>query len=214
MDRSFWDARWQAGQIGFHLSAVNPQLVRHAETLGSPDRVLVPLCGKSVDLAWLAERGAEVMGVEFIDRAAREFFAEQGSTPEELTLGKARALHSGGVTIIVSDVFDVNTSVVEPFAAVYDRAALIALEPGRRRAYLAHLRTLLTANARVLMVTLDHDLGTGPPFAVDPASMPGLTQGLFSLTLVDDTDVLASEPRFRDRGAQRLREQVWTGVTI
>src|SRR5262245_668901 len=63
MNQHFWDERWRAGQTGFHLSEVNPNLVRHHERLGPANprsRVLVPLCGKSIDLAWLAARGHDV----------------------------------------------------------------------------------------------------------------------------------------------------------
>ena len=51
-----WESRWREGRIGFHKTEVQPMLVRHAEVLltGNPQRVFVPLCGKSVDLPWLA----------------------------------------------------------------------------------------------------------------------------------------------------------------
>ncbi|HLD65708.1 MAG TPA: thiopurine S-methyltransferase, partial [Pseudomonas sp.] len=59
MDEGFWQARWSLDQIGFHLAEVNPYLQRHWPILDLPAqaRVLVPLCGKSLDLAWLAAQG-------------------------------------------------------------------------------------------------------------------------------------------------------------
>ena len=59
MDATFWLQRWERGETGFHLGAVNPHLERHFPALGlAPGaRVLVPLAGKSLDLAWLRERG-------------------------------------------------------------------------------------------------------------------------------------------------------------
>src|SRR6185503_16503780 len=63
MHREFWINRWNENQIGFHVKGVNPLLTRFWPS--ARGRVLVPLCGKSEDLRWLAERRHEVVGVEF-----------------------------------------------------------------------------------------------------------------------------------------------------
>lgn len=70
MQADFWQARWQRNEIGFHLSEVNPYLLRHWPTLGlsADSRVLVPLCGKSLDLSWLAGQGHAVLGVELAEK--------------------------------------------------------------------------------------------------------------------------------------------------
>ena len=62
MDANFWEKRWETGQIGFHLAEVNPLLVRHHHVLPPRARVFVPLCGKSLDLVWLAKEGHAVVG--------------------------------------------------------------------------------------------------------------------------------------------------------
>jgi thiopurine S-methyltransferase len=67
VDASYWHNRWQSQNIkGFHLPTPNPLLVRHFPALGLPKgaRVFVPLCGKSVDLPWLASQGYRVAGAE------------------------------------------------------------------------------------------------------------------------------------------------------
>ena len=38
--------------------------------------VLVPLCGKTRDLLWLADQGCNVIGVEFCTKACTDFFVE------------------------------------------------------------------------------------------------------------------------------------------
>mgnify|MGYP000992455332 CR=1 FL=1 len=73
MDHGFWLERWRNGQIGFHNSEVNGMLLRHHAQLGAAARVLVPLCGKSLDMGWLAAQGHEVVGIElsaWYERAA------------------------------------------------------------------------------------------------------------------------------------------------
>ena len=71
-----WQERWREGRIGWHQSGGHPGLQRHWPWTGR--RVLVPLCGKAVDLRWLAERGNAVVGVELSPLAVESFFAEQG----------------------------------------------------------------------------------------------------------------------------------------
>ena len=65
----FWHTRW-ANQIGFHLDEINPYLMRHLSRLRlqAGERILVPLCGKTLDLAWLAAQGLEVLGWSFRKR--------------------------------------------------------------------------------------------------------------------------------------------------
>jgi thiopurine S-methyltransferase len=211
VQRSFWNDRWQAGQIGFHLPQVNPRLIGHAGHLPAPGRVLVPLCGKTHDLAWLAARGHEVWGVEFVEQAARAFFEERGLTPAPVLAGAMPALRHGAITIVVGDLFDLDVAAVGPFPAIYDRAALVAIEPARQREYLLALRRLATDQAHLLLIAFDHDMQSGPPFSVPAAELLALAQDLFTLGAVEVVDVLEAEPRFRQRGATRMNETVWLG---
>src|SRR5437868_13465864 len=92
MNPEFWHERWQQGQIGFHLGRVNPNLERHHRVLttnptASPTaspraRVLVPLCGKSLDMVWLAQQGQRVVGVELSPLAVQAFWDERQLVPE------------------------------------------------------------------------------------------------------------------------------------
>ncbi len=58
MNTEFWHSRWAENRIGFHLNDTNPALTEHWHAVKATrdDRVLVPMCGKSVDLIWLAQR--------------------------------------------------------------------------------------------------------------------------------------------------------------
>ena len=82
MEADFWHDRWRNDEIGFHQRKFNRHLVKHWPTFGSqPEaRVFVPLCGKSLDLIWLAERGHAVVGCEISEIAVASFFGEAGLT--------------------------------------------------------------------------------------------------------------------------------------
>ena len=36
----------------------------------------MPLCGKSLDMKWLAEQGHSVVGIDIVELAAQQFFTE------------------------------------------------------------------------------------------------------------------------------------------
>ena len=83
MNPEFWQSRWQEGRIGFNQSAVNPLLIKYWPELQLPvgSRAFVPLCGKSIDMLWLAAQGYAVVGVELVESAVQAFFAEQNIVP-------------------------------------------------------------------------------------------------------------------------------------
>jgi thiopurine S-methyltransferase len=212
MDASYWRARWHEGRIGFHEGKPNEVLVRlAAEVLGTPDRVLVPLCGKAVDLAWIAaERHASVVGIELAEDAARAFFEEQGLPVHRTVDGALQRFEGGPIEIVVGDFFEVTTAEIGTFAAAYDRAALVALPAELRAPYVAHLRTLLVPGARILLISFVHDGSdpTLPPFSVDAAEVRRLFEGC-ALEQLEDRDVTAASPTLLARGARSVREQAW-----
>ena len=173
MTPDFWESRWRAGQIGFHEGAPNAFLQAHVAVLGAARRVLVPLCGKTEDLAFLAARGHTVVGVELVEDAARAFFSEHGPTPAVTARGGFTAYAHGGITILVGDFFATTPDLLGPVDALYDRAALIALPEALRARYVAHLRALLPRGADGLVVSVEYpqEAMAGPPFSVPEAEV-------------------------------------------
>lgn len=179
MEPSFWAARWAEGRIGFHEGRPNHHLVRHAGRLGERRRVLVPLCGKAEDLAWLAAHGHEVVGVELVEDAVRAFLAEHGLPVERTERDGFAVFRAGPVTLLAGDVFAATRAALGPVDALYDRAALIALPPELRARYTAHVRALLPPGAPGLVVTLEYEQARmpGPPFSVPEAELRGHYHG-------------------------------------
>jgi len=174
-----WFASWREGRIGFHEGRPNAYLERHAGRLGAGRRVLVPLCGKAEDLAYLASLGHQVVGVELVEDAVRAFFAEHGLAPAVTPHGPFTAYRAGAITVLAGDVFATTAALLGPVDAFYDRAALIALPADTRPRYVAHLRGLFPAGARGLVVTLEYpeERMEGPPYSVTEAEVRGLYAG-------------------------------------
>lgn len=167
MNLDFWRERWSEGRLGWHKDRVHPHIERHLGWLtgGAAASVLVPLCGKTLDLAWLASRGHRAVGVEAVEEAARQLFAEAGLEPETDQAGRWRG---GGVEVVVDDFFAVDGDRLgAPLDAVWDRASLVAIDPGSRRRYAERIAAL-APGGRMLLSTFEYDqrLMDGPPFSV------------------------------------------------
>lgn len=211
MHAEFWQARWAQGEIGFHLPEVNPCLQRHwpALVLPSQARVLLPLCGKSLDIAWLASQGHRVVGVELAQKAVEEFFREHGLQPQISEEGAFLVYRAGAVEIFCGDFFAMTAQQLGDCQAFYDRAALIALPDEMRTRYAGHLSTILPDACRGLLVTLDYEEGQmqGPPFAVTDNEVQHLFAGTWRIEPLECGDAL--DEKFRQRGLQRLDERVY-----
>lgn len=213
MTLAAWQERWREGRIGFHRDAINEHLVEHAPALlgdAEPTRVLVPLCGKTVDLRWLAERAcagrppqARVVGVEFVEQAVQAFFDEQGLSAERrIHPGGWPVYRGGAIELHAGDAFEV-IPALGAFDAIYDRAALIALPPERRVPYAAMLRSALATSGRLLLLTTSYEQSemSGPPFSVDHAEImkhfdhPGL-----AVEQLEDQDIYDPQGNFASRG--------------
>lgn len=209
-DPEFWHGKWAANHIGFHLEDVNPLLVRFWQETKPKrsDQVLVPLCGKSEDLAWLATKHDQVEGAELSHIAVRAFFAEHFYTPTVTTLSGQHELYQfDELAIYAGDFF---TAPLSKADIVYDRAALIALPQEMRLEYVQRVRSLLNPGGRILLVTLDYpqEEMSGPPFSVAQSEVERLFAGMKVTHLFED---IADErhPKIAQKGLSRFAEHVY-----
>jgi thiopurine S-methyltransferase len=205
VEQRFWAERWAEGATAFHRAVVSPALERYARSLfPSGSKVLVPLCGKSLDLAWLAAQGFDVHGVEYVEQAARAFFAERGVEPR----------HAGdtwsvsGIAIQCGDFLTVD--LPGPFGGIWDRAAMIAVSVADRPAYVRRMRGLVEQGAVLLLesFTYESDTFAGPPFPLSHADVRASYAG-FQIEMLDEEDVLRTEPKWRERGARSATDTTW-----
>ncbi|MGY2681232.1 thiopurine S-methyltransferase [Pseudomonas tolaasii] len=213
MEPKFWQERWARNQIGFHLPEVNPYLQRHWSQLelAQGSKVLVPLCGKSLDLVWLASAGYRVMGVELSEQAVQAFFDEQGLVPRIRQQGAFKVYQTEQIELWCGDFFALDADAVADCTALYDRAALIALPPLMRAQYVEHLNSLLGSRCRGLLITLDYDQAqkAGPPFAVTDDEVRLLFGARWTLDVLEEQDILGESWKFVQDGVTRLEERVY-----
>jgi len=203
-----WLDRWATGRIGWHEAGGNAGLQAHWPVNADAKRVLVPLCGKSHDLLWLAQREHEVVGVELAEKAIREFFADNDLGYQVESSGPLDCYSANDlpISLYCGDYFEFDAP---PFDALYDRGALVAMPESVRPAYVEHTKKLLRPGAIRLLITLeyDQDIVPGPPFSVLPAEIGSYWDDLSRVEEVDDIETCP--PKFRAAGLTEIKEVVW-----
>lgn len=156
-DNHLWLKFWRDQRTDFHQSVVNPLLSKFWPELGLPQgsRVFVPLCGKSLDMLWLAQQGHEVIGVELSPVAVEAFFNENGLHPTQQQVGACTLWRNGKISILCGDYFALQQSDLGLIDTVYDRSALTALPEEIRDEYVAQLRRLVSDSAQVFLLTVE-----------------------------------------------------------
>lgn len=178
MKAEFWLNKWKLDEIGFHQESTNEALQAHWPSVHVPSggSVLVPLCGKSLDMRWLAEQGHAVIGIEVSALACEAFFDALELKPEAGKTGTLRTLSAGPYRILLGDFFAATAADIGPVAGFYDRAAMVAMPPRMQPSYAAQLLRLLPAGAAGLVNCLEYPPGAmeGPPFPIDQERLGNL----------------------------------------
>ncbi|MGG7056127.1 thiopurine S-methyltransferase [Nitrosomonas sp. ANs5] len=213
MEQDYWLTRWQQGDIGFHQDDINPYLRQYWQELNLPQgsEVFVPLCGKSRDMLWLRNQRQKVLGVELSDLAVQAFFSEQALVPERMRDDSFVRYRVDDIDIRCGNFFDLGREDLASVQAVYDRASMVALPPAMRQRYASHLRQILPSGTQILLIAFDYPQVemAGPPFAVTPGEVAALYRPHAEIRLLAELDVLAHNPRFRERGLSQMCESIF-----
>lgn len=235
-----WLEKWEKHDTAWHRKDVNmaleqffrdlvPESMRPSAPMGP--RVLVPLCGKAVDMAWLARRGIGVLGIEGARQAVDEFAEEHSVMGHSVAItipgidaenfrGHAALLgvgEEGGtrgtppppVIFVEGDFFKLTPEDIRalvPCDAAFDRGSLVAVDPALRERYVGILSELIVPGGRVLLVAVEHGGKSGPPFEVleqDVSSLFGSKFAVKQLARWDNPEVAKS------RGVAKFADVVY-----
>lgn len=171
MHKEFWHNRWQKNEIGFDQDQPNTLLQKYFSHLNLQPRarIFVPLCGKSVDMLWLAEQGYQVIGVE-INLQACELFFNHYQIPYQAEQEQNHTVFtSKNICLFAGDYFEITKEMIGPIDAIYDRAALVALPTEMRDSYAEKTLSLMQAHTQILLITASYNQAVmqGPPFSID-----------------------------------------------
>ena len=214
VDNKHWLDRWQEDRIGFHEANVNRHLQnwfpRLAPAPGSG--IFLPLCGKAIDIHWIARQGFEVVGIELSSIAIEAFFAENSLDFERVETDRFAEYKSENITLLQGDFFDLKHDNLSNCQLVYDRAALIALERHDRPRYYDHMLSILPASCDMLLISLEYDQTEmqGPPFSVPTEEIIQRYRDTFSIHTLETSNIIDERPRWRKVGLSALQETVFS----
>jgi len=188
----FWHGRWQSQKIGWHQKTYNDLLLKYWPKINAVEEsnVLVPLCGKSLDMIWLAKQGYTVVGLEIVQQAVETFFTENQLEFDTVEIGKHRKFSSQQFTIFLGDVLDLDAGIIQA-DAWYDRAALVAIEPSNREDYVKQIRKQTKSGAVGLLITFAYpqEQMQGPPFALHDDDVRSLFSDGFEVECLEKIDL-------------------------
>ena len=199
LENKFWLSTWRDEQeYGFHQLAASSLLKQYWQCVNAPPkaRVLVPLCGKSLDMLWLAEQGFQVIGVELSPIAVKAFFQENGLKASKKRVGSFVRWQCGNITIFCGDFFALPAKLLGRIDAVFDRAALTAMPDTLRPRYLRQMLVLISPQAIILLLTVE-DIVEGeitlPVNAIDK-ELERLCRDCRVITLLQTDTITANSP--------------------
>lgn len=191
MESSFWHKCWERNALGFHQSDVHPLLSQHFNklTLPTDQHVFVPLCGKTLDMAYLAQF-MQVTGNELSEIACRDFFLDNHIAYQKQTLADFQHYFCPQLSLLQGDFFKLSAGDIDCVDWIYDRAALIALPSAMQQVYVNHLKTFFSSHTRLFLVTVEFPKGQldGPPFSTDSTDVKNLFSG-FNITCVATNEI-------------------------
>lgn len=215
MEHSFWHNCWQKNTIGFHQTHWHPYLEQHFKPLitQAHQHVLVPLCGKSSDMVWLAQH-LNVVGAELSEIACNDFFIEQGVAPEKSSVKHGSDVYhryqKDNITLYQGDFFSLENERLPAFDWIFDRAALVALPESLQVDYANKLKTFIDAGAQLFLISLEFPSAelTGPPFAICLPRVAQLFDGYDIVQLAADElpDKVFAQRQFN---VSRLKETLY-----
>ena len=205
MEAQFWIDSWHIGgaKASFHRRDIHPYLCKHLPPHAlHGKRVLVPLCGKTLDLLYFRDHAAHVIGVELVEVAVQQFFAEHNLP----FVQRGNRYEAAGLTLICGDFFALTAADLGAIDLIYDRASLVALPLGMRLRYIEKVQELLPVGAQQFVNTLEYvPLLPEPPFSITPeevAAYYGATHQIQHL----EAPVLPEHGMVRKFGLRYLKE--------
>jgi thiopurine S-methyltransferase len=212
VEQSFWQEKWQQNEIGFHLPQPHPLLQRFLPELDLEEgtTLLLPLCGKTLDIPWLLSQEFRVVGVELSELAVTQLFQEMGVTPQTRPWRGGIRYSAPNLVVYQGDFFELLSTDLGTVDAIYDRAALVALPMEMRARYAARL-VELTFAAPQLLISFEYDQlkMDGPPFSVVTDEIGRLYGDLYEMRELSRTDIIDKADRFRERGLDSFVEIAW-----
>jgi thiopurine S-methyltransferase len=214
MELSYWQSRWQKGNTGWHMDTVYPPLPHLWNQIGmnSDTRVLVPLCGKSLDLLWLTDHCDTVTGVDISPKALQHVMQKHSESFIKDTSHGFTIYRSDSLVLWEGDFAKLPSDQIPPQNLIYDKASIIALPPEKRQRHAEKMIELSSFNTQILIQIFEYDQNemNGPPFSVEEQELKRLFGNQFKLKCLHEQSKLEELQKFKQRGlSSHLIEKIF-----
>lgn len=167
LNPNFWQDHFDKGHTPWDRGGASPQLLKWLDSGElKPCRIAVPGCGKGWEVAELAQRGFESIGLDYTAGAVKEtqaLLAQRGLSAE----------------VVQADVLSYQPEKL--LDAVYEQTCLCAIDPDHWVAYAEQLARWLRPGGSLYVLFMQVDrpgakdgLKQGPPFHCDINAMYAL----------------------------------------
>jgi thiopurine S-methyltransferase len=214
MEISYWQSRWRKGNTGWHIDTVYPPLIHLWSRLGlnADARVIVPLCGKSLDLLWLSDHCDTVTGVEVSPKALSQVMQQHNEPFIKDSNHGFTIYRSDSLVLWEGDFAKLPAGEIPAQDLIYDKASIVALPAEKRPYHAEKIIELSSCYTQLLIQTFEYNQSemTGPPFSVDEEELKKLFGHRFKLTCLYEQSKLEELQKFKQRGlSSYLTEKVF-----
>lgn len=158
----FWDERFGQGFKPWDRGSVPDDLRECANALHPRQHCLIPGCGEGYEVAYLADLGWQVQGIDF--------------SPAAIQVARSRFPQHADL-FVEADFFSHSTA--QPLTCIYERAFLCALPPARREQIAGRWAELLPQDGLLIGFFYFGATRRGPPFAIEPEEQERLLTPYF-----------------------------------
>lgn len=205
-----WLDDWRADSTPWAGEDADRALFKHYSELsgrvrGSAwKRAFVPLCGHSGAVRFLHAQGLEVTALDYVPEALARLAESLRDLGVQSVATRGPVVFCGKrLDLVLADIFAYESG--EQFDLVYDRAALVAVAPERRKAYAAKITELLAPEGTILLDAREMSPPelSEAPYPISREEVAELFPG-FRLEPIATTRVHEIPPNLAARGALSL----------
>jgi thiopurine S-methyltransferase len=205
MELSYWISRWNKEKTGFHMQNGYPGLEKYWPAIDIPSgsTVMVPLCGKSLDMMWLSKKVDLVIGVEISQKAVGQFFKDNQLDVKRYKYAGFNVYRSGNIEIWCGDFIKLPENKIPDISLIYDKASLTALPQSMRRKYADKMKSFIQNDTKLLLHLFDYpqEEMNGPPFSITPGEVQNLYSEKLRVTLLEKNQLSLNDyQKFMKRG--------------
>ena len=160
---SFWENKYEKGEIGWDLGSETPVFSAISETL-KPGNVCILGCGNGYDAISFSKKGFNVTAVDFAETPIKNI----NNISNNLSLT---------INTIQEDIFDLTPKYNNSFDYILEQTCFCAIDPKNRAQYRNLAYDLLKVGGKLigLWMPLDKDIKEGgPPFGVEEDEVKNL----------------------------------------